>query len=74
MIVVLLTALSVCPTTLMENRTSFPWNDYDREMLRYSEKRCGEIYPDASCVVLFRKWGKQDYSVVCGRKEKAEPS
>jgi len=50
----------------MQNVTKFPWNDFDRSELKYAEKRCGEIYPDAPCLKLWRKWGKRDYSAVCG--------
>ena len=55
-----------CPRTTMTNISGYPWNDYDRSILKQAKKRCGEIYPDAPCVKLFRKWGKQDYSVICG--------
>lgn len=68
MIVALLLALS-CPDTKMVNATKFPWNEWDRSRLQYSKKRCGEMYPEAPCVKLFRKWGKQDYSVVCGGQD-----
>lgn len=60
-----LAALS-CPTTKMMNVTKYPWNDHDRQILTQTRKRCGELYPDAPCVKLFRKYGKQDYSVICG--------
>ena len=56
-----------CPTPLMQNASRFPWNDYDRKELRYAEKRCGEIYEDAPCVKLFRKFNDQQYTVICGK-------
>ena len=75
MTILLLLSLS-CPTVKMQNVSGYPWNDYDRSILKQTTKRCGELYPDAPCVKLFRKWGKQDYSVICGselhKKEKAE--
>jgi hypothetical protein len=55
-----------CPRTTMINTSGFPWNGHDRKTLKYTKKRCGEIYPDAPCVKWFKKWGKQDYSVICG--------
>lgn len=64
----LLAALS-CPAPVMQNVSGYPWNDYDREELRYCERRCKEIYSDAPCVKLFRKFGKKDYSVICGGKK-----
>lgn len=67
MISLLLYLALSCPETKMQNVSGFPWNDYDQEMLAQAKKRCGEIYKEAPCVKLFRKWGKQDYSVVCGR-------
>lgn len=65
MILLVLAALS-CPATKMQNVTKFPWNDHDRSILQQARKRCGELYQDAPCVKLFRKYGKQDYSVICG--------
>ncbi len=65
-----LVALSLaCSAVKMQNTTSFPWNDYDRSILKQAQTRCGELYSDAPCVKLFRKWGPQDYSVICGAKK-----
>jgi len=61
----LLMALS-CPKTLMDNQTNFKWTAHDYKTLEYAKKRCVEIYPDSKCVKYFKKWGKQDYSVICG--------
>lgn len=55
-----------CPTTKITNVTKFPWNSHDQQTLTYSRNRCVQLYNDAPCVKLFRKWGKQDYSVTCG--------
>jgi hypothetical protein len=55
-----------CPKTEMVNVTKYGWNKHDAETLEYAKRRCGEVYEDAPCVKLFRKWGKQDYSVICG--------
>jgi hypothetical protein len=63
-----LMALS-CPDVKMQNVTKFEWNRYDMSILTQAKKRCGELYPDARCVKLFRKYGKQDYSVVCGKEK-----
>lgn len=68
-LVILITA-AACPSTKMLNTSGHPWNDYDKSILAQTKRRCGQIYPDAPCVKLFKKWGKQDYSVVCGAKEK----
>ena len=64
----MLTAL-VCAMTVMQNVSKQPWNDYDRQMLQYATKRCAEMYEDAPCVKLFRKYNVQQYSVICGAKK-----
>ena len=68
MIYMLLLSLS-CPQTKMVNVTKFSWNDYDRSVLKQVQKRCGELYNDSPCVKLFRKFGEQDYSVICGESK-----
>ena len=55
-----------CPLPVMQNVTKFHWNSYDRTILVQAQKRCGELYPGSICVKLFRKFGVQDYSVICG--------
>lgn len=57
-----------CPVTKMQNITPFPWNDHDFNTLAFVKNRCVQIYPDSPCVKLFRKFGKQDYSVICGER------
>lgn len=63
-------AILSCPKTNIQNVSGYSWNEYDANMLKYSEKRCSQLYSDAPCVKLFRKFGKQDYIVICGEKEK----
>lgn len=65
MILLTLIALS-CPQVKMQNTTKYPWNQFDKETLARAKNRCGKIYQDAPCVKLFKKYDKQDYSVVCG--------
>lgn len=57
--------MAFCMEPEILNTTSSPWNNHDEETLTYAKKRCGEIYDDAPCVKLFKKYGKQDYSVIC---------
>lgn len=74
MMLILVAALS-CPKPVMLNETSFPWNKRDYQVLRQVKKRCGEIYPDAPCVKLFKKYGDgHDYSVICGAKDEQRKS
>ena len=68
MINFILAATLACPSIKMENKTSFPWNDFDYKNLKKAEKRCGELYKTSLCVKRFIKWGEKDYSVVCGKK------
>lgn len=56
----------ICPTTVQVNKTDEPWNDHDKKTLEFVKKRCEQIYPDAPCVKLFRKFDSQSYTVLCG--------
>ena len=62
----------VCPQTVQVNKTSEPWNDHDAKILQTVKKRCGELYPEAPCVKLFRKFDSQSYTVLCGYEGKIE--
>ena len=66
-----LVSLSCAPRKIT-NVTKFPWNAHDEKTLAYTRNRCVQVYKDAPCVKLFRKWGKQDYSVVCGAEVDAK--
>ena len=61
--------LMSCPPTKMLNVSKYEWNAYDMKILNVAEKRCGELYKEARCVALFRKYGKQDYTVLCGEEK-----
>jgi len=54
---------------VMQNVSKDPWNDYDRKQMSMAEKRCGELYPDAPCLKLWRKFGIQMYTAICGEKK-----
>ncbi len=66
MAALLLSVALNCPNPVIVNTSGFPWNDHDKNTLDYAKKRCSEIYEDSPCVKWFKKWGKQDYSVICG--------
>ena len=55
----------VCPLTKMDNWTH-EWTDYDRKTYEHAKIRCGELYPDAPCVKMFRKKDSLTYNVICG--------
>lgn len=63
-----LAALS-CPATKIVNTSGYPWNKDDAAMLRQAKVRCGELYEDSPCLKLIKKYGFNDYSVVCGAPE-----
>lgn len=65
---VLVFAAAVCQPPKLENKTKFPWNDFDKKTLKGAATRCGQKYPNSPCVKLFRKHGERDYSVICGAK------
>lgn len=68
MTMALFLALS-CSKPIMQNASKFPWNDYDKSILHQAQNRCGELYPEAPCVRLFRKFNKNQYTVICGKKK-----
>ena len=58
-----------CPQPKIVNTSRLPWNAEDQKELRYAEKRCGQIYgKSGECLVSMKKYGFQQYSVVCGAK------
>lgn len=61
--------LASCPKTTMLNTSKYPWVKYDYEILDYSKKRCAQLYQNSPCVKLFKKYNKQQYSVVCGTEK-----
>ena len=65
----LLMALT-CAEPKMQNTSQEPWNDYDKSILKQAQKRCGELYNDAQCVKLFRKYRPRQYTVICGSGDK----
>lgn len=69
----LLLLAATCPETKMLNTSKEPWNDYDMSIYKYATKRCKELYSDAECVKLFKKYNVQQYSVVCGNANTNEP-
>lgn len=60
---IMLLALA-CPQTRIENWTN-EWNKQDQWTLDNAKKRCGQLYPDAPCVKMFRKKDESTYNVIC---------
>jgi hypothetical protein len=65
----LVVASLLCGPINKVNKTAEAWNDYDAKIFKQVQKRCGELYPDAPCVKLFRKFDSQSYTVLCGAEE-----
>jgi hypothetical protein len=65
MITILLVAALSCPVTTIENWTKV-WNAQDQKTLDGAKIRCGQMYPSAPCVKLFRKKDATTYNVICG--------
>lgn len=61
---------SACPPEVVINTSKEKWLPYDQEMLIYARKRCKQIWPDASCLKIFKKYEPQSYSVICGADKK----
>lgn len=57
-----------CLAPKLENRTAYPWNDFDKQSLQTASNTCKKIYPRSPCLKLFRKIGKQDYHAICARE------
>lgn len=68
MITIILLAGMSCPATKIENHTK-EWNKLDQATFARAEVRCGELYPEAPCLKLFRKKDKLTYQAVCGEKK-----
>jgi hypothetical protein len=58
-----------CPATVIDNRTN-EWNRQDQQTLDNAKKHCGELYPDAPCLKMFRKKDSTTYNAVCGEENK----
>jgi hypothetical protein len=62
----------VCMAITLENVSPEPWNAYDFDRMNYSVRRCGELYPDAPCLRLWRKYEHQQYTAICGAERGAK--
>lgn len=59
--------LAGCPAPVIDNRSA-SWNKQDQQTYEKAQKRCGEIYPEAPCLKMFRKKDDSTYNAVCGEK------
>jgi hypothetical protein len=57
-----------CAAPKLENRTKYPWNDFDKESLNIASNNCKKFYRKSPCLKIFRKVGKQDYHAICSKE------
>ncbi len=60
-------ALSACPVTKIVNKTVYPLNNHDRDIMKTCQKRCVVHFPDSPCLKLFEKVDEQGYHCICGK-------
>lgn len=58
-----------CPAVRMVNKTKEPWTEHDNKTLAYVQTQCKKRYPNSPCVKMFRKFGYQSYTVLCGKAD-----
>lgn len=66
---VFILALS-CTTPKIINTSGEPFNQHDKDVMKYCGNRCKVIYPDAPCVATFTKKTKSDYNCICKEEKK----
>lgn len=62
----LVLAALFCPQPKVTNSTD-SWTKTDAAQLKFSKKRCGQLYKDAPCLKYFWKVEFQTYRVICGK-------
>lgn len=65
---VLIAAL-YCHAPTLTNLSKEPWTSHDREVIKFTHKRCGEIYPISPCLSRFIKLESNRYRVYCQEKK-----
>lgn len=63
----LIMASLTCPEANIVNNTK-TWNKDDQQTLQKAQRRCGELYEDAPCLITFTKKDDLAYTVICGAK------
>ena len=62
----LLVAGILCAAPIRTNKTAFPWNAHDEDILKSAQEGCRVSYPDTSpCLKELIKVGEQDYNAIC---------
>lgn len=57
-----------CPDVHMVNTSGEAWTSNDYDTIEIAKVRCGEIFPDAPCLIKFEKYAFQSYRTTCGKK------
>lgn len=58
-----------CPATIIENRSTDPWNKFDEWTLSTAKKRCPKLYVKSPCLKKLVKLTARDYHAICGRDD-----
>lgn len=66
MLVLSVALAAQCPETKLVGFDK-PLDENEREVLANAKKRCGEIYPEAPCLVKFEKRGERNFWATCGK-------
>ena len=59
-----------CPVPILVNKTTSPWNAYDRVAIKLAKVSCGFTYRSLPCLVELEKHGWKNYKPFCGEKER----
>lgn len=58
----------LCPVPEVRNKTKV-WNNFDRQVFKQAQKRCGELFSESPCLKIFLKSEEMVYSVMCSKPE-----
>lgn len=56
-----------CPETVVKNRSFYPWEPHDQEVLERNRNFCERKFKDSKCVKEFIKMDVQTYWITCSR-------
>lgn len=67
----IIAAYLYCPAPVTQNYTT-KWNIQDQRTFDGAMVRCGQLYPEAPCLKIFRKKDSTTYNVICGKQNEAK--
>lgn len=72
MIELILAITITCKSVIIENKSNYPWNLRDEEVMLQAKKRCVYHFKDLPCLARFVKVGEHDYHALCGLSKEQE--